>query len=422
MGMDVYAYIIGPRIWEKLDSSANCDTLDAVHFKTKNKKSFEICKNREIVDEEGGVFSVSYLKNCPASYPLKNEKKGCVSCDGLKDVIVINKEDCNACSNREVRTEEYEDFVDGKKVLKHTHHCQLKQCPENAPLRGEGDCLSCEEDVWTDDPKETCDKCSNRQFIDKGEVIFVGIKDGNRWIKKTAHAGCYLKEYKYESEESRPLFSVSLEDEVITPPCEDGKLCAIYDHSRYIYRRCSDISQYDCEHMQDFYPCDRKYEIETLPEVCAKCPNRDYVEGMCIFRECPVGSIRKTDDNYYDLCIECNYDQWDIEITTEEECRKCPNRFWGMTMADDGKYVCAHCNIDDGYITTEDECTRCPQRDYYPETKMCVLKGMTPQKDETSEIFLEWKSDPPSIQIEAIPLRDLKTPELPSPPKEVPLF
>ena len=411
----VNAYIGVPIYDEKLYSPVNCDMLDAIHFETKNKKLFEVCKNREIVDEENGFYSVSYLKNCPASYPLKNKEKGCFVCDGLEDVIVVNKEDCNVCPNREVRTEEDEYYVEGKEIKKYIYHCQLKQCPENAPLRGDGDCLSCEEGVWTDDPKEICDKCPNRQFIDKGEVVFVGVKDGNRWIKKTAHAGCYLKEDKDGYDE--PLFSVPLEEEVLTPPCEEGKNCIIGYITGIARIWCSDIPQYYCEHRQRFYPCDEKDDIETLPEVCAKCPNRDYVEGKCIFRECPAGSIKKIDDNDYDLCEECDRNQLDIEITTKEECHKCPNRFWGMTRGEDGKYVCAHCNIDDGYITTEEECTRCPFMKYYPEMKMCVLKGLIPQKEETGEIYLERDTEyyRPSIGAEAIPLIDLEIPNLPPP-------
>ncbi len=425
IGMSVQAYSMDTvPLWEKLDSPDDCDILGAIHFKTKNKELFEACKNREIVDEEGGYFSVSYLKNCPASHPLKSKEKGCLSCDGLEDVVVMNKEDCNVCSNREIRTEEYEDYVDGKKATEYSYHCQLKQCPDEAPLRGDWECLTCDENVWTDDPKEICDKCPNRQFIKEGRVVFEGTKDGNKWVKKTAHDGCYLKEYQYE--ESRPLLEVDLKEEIV-----GGKSSFVWP--RY---ECSDIPQYYCEHMHRFSPCDEKYDIETLPEICAKCPNRDYVEGKCVFRECPSGSIKKIDDVGKDLCVECEHDSyvgetgiihnnyWHIEIVSQEECHKCSNRFWGKTIGDDGKYVCAHCNIDKGYIASEEECTRCSSRVYHPEMKMCVLKGMVPKRDEAGEIFVKWDKEynRSSIGAKAIPLSDLIIPVLPSPPADVALF
>ena len=128
--------------------------------------------------------------------------------------------------------------------------------------------------------------------------------------------------------------------------------------------------------------CSYPDEVQTTLENCALCPNRDYKDGKCIFRECPEGSI-KSEDNYNQYCSRCDA-RWYIN-TTKEECHKCPDRLWGISIhsikEEEKCYSCK--NKDDPVITSAEECARCPDFVYNPETKLCGT--------DVGEEWIEWK-------------------------------
>ncbi len=145
-----------------------CDALFTMTFLQENKKDFERCSNRENVEE--GRLGRSRLKKCPIPFPLRDNTDSCISCDTLESVITKTKNDCDVCPNRFVRTEKYDDEVE--------YFCQLKKCPDEAPLgQGNysssevpfyfaGDCLPCNTTEWTKDSKDICSKCPNREYKD----------------------------------------------------------------------------------------------------------------------------------------------------------------------------------------------------------------------------------------------------------------
>jgi len=286
----------------------SCDELESMMLEKEHKADFERCSNRETVGT--GNLLRSRLKECPKSHPLRDHWGSCRSCEELENIYLENKTDCDVCPNRQ--TEEW---------WRDSYRCRLKECPADFPLFDNGDCLACDSPYVTYDDKETCEKCPNRQYRDPPA----------RNLRK----GCYLK----PKNESYPLFDM-------------GFFLIDFQHR----------SQY-------FYPCDTKEDIWTVPEVCAKCPNRDYIDDKCVFRECPTGSIKSL-DSYRNQCAWCDVDS--PVKTTQEECRKCLDRFWGR-LDSSGEERCFSCNKDmEGpAITSAEECARCPDLTYDPETKLC---------------------------------------------------
>ena len=224
----------------------------------------------------------------------------------------------------------------------------MNECPDNFPLRDDGACLACKSPYWTTDDKGTCEKCSNRQYIPRGIILSekrngLDVTNTESWGKTTV-SGCYLK----VKDENKPLFRVAIQ-EIMT-------FC------------------YDCgfhgEKYQKFYSCNEKNPIITLPEICAKCPNRDYVNGECILRECMEGTI-KDEKGLSFYCTDCDSsDKIDTDI---EECHKCPNRLWGGksgTLAD----YCFSCEYFSFLYTTAEECARCSDSTYDSEKGICKKK------------------------------------------------
>ena len=287
----------------------SCDELEVLVLEKEHKADFDRCPNRETVGT--GDLLRSRLKECPKSHPLRDHWGSCRSCEDPKAISLENKTDCDVCPNRQ--TEEW---------MKDRYRCSLKKCPADFPLFDNRDCLACDSPYVTYDDKETCEKCPNRQYMDPPA----------RNLRK----GCYLK----PKDESRPLFCTGY--------------YVVYDSG-------------SSHNPQLFYPCDDKEDIWTVPEVCAKCPNRDYIDGKCVFRECPKGSMKGSYlDDDPERCWLC--DESLSFKTTKEECHKCPDRLFGGS---EGEERCRSCSRVIAMLSSEEECARCPDLTYDPETKLC---------------------------------------------------
>ena len=339
-----------------------CDEPKSMRLDKEDKADFDRCPNRETVEKTHGIMR-SRLKKCPKTHPVRDLYDSCVSCEELNKIHVKNKADCSVCPNRLTERGDEDTYL-----------CRLKKCPEAFPLFNEGNCLSCDEPYWTHDDKKTCEKCPNRRYV----KVPLAQKIKNV-IKGETAEGCYLKP-KYENKE--PLFEVKVVDYIRMPMGGNP-------------------------YYQNFYPCDEKRDLDTLPEICTECPNRDYKDGKCIFRECPDGSI-KSEDNYYQYCSRC--DAHEPINTTKEECHKCPDRLWGIT--DKGER-CIFCKS--GYYTTTsaEECARCSDFIYDPETKLCGTEESIQIKKRADIMF------PPKVKLDELELAPL--PGIKEYPEVVPL-
>ena len=374
---------VGREYLEGEKGCLSCDELKSIRLNPKNKADFDRCPNRKTVETTSGIMS-SRLKKCPESHPLRALDGSCVSCEEPKSVQIKDKKDCDICANR--RTEIWVPETEN-------YSCYFKKCPENFPLFSEGDCLACDAPYWTHDDKKTCDKCPNRQYI----KIPLPQKIKNI-VKGETSEGCYLKP---EQGKREPLFEVKVVDRIRMPMSGNP-------------------------YYQRFYSCNEEKDIETIPEVCAKCPNRDYKDGKCIFRECAEGSVKSENNEYCLWCDDsiCNTTKsgkkycYDYPFkTSKEKCHKCPNRFLGvdvpsLIIPSSEEEQCMSCkNIDDIIYTSAEECARCPDFIYDPETKLCG-------KEERVQ---NWKESKKRLEVVDFPRRpSLDTLELaPLPLSEV---
>ena len=241
-----------------------CDELESLMLDDEeDTANFEVCQNREIVKvNDWGPFR-SRLKKCPTSYPVRDLWDNCVSCDNPQQIIIRNEKDCKICSER--KTEKWMD---------NDYSCYLTKCSEKYPLYDNKECLACDAPYWTHNDKETCEKCPNRQYIPSGITLYTGVNEhGDKIVGKTL-SGCYLK----QKIDGLPLFEIDTKTEVVEPnPQKEGK--RIYIGSVKFYPHQQHVTQH-------FWSCDEAPDnIQTLPEVCAKCPNREYMDGKCILKK-----------------------------------------------------------------------------------------------------------------------------------------
>lgn len=204
----------------------NCDELEPLWILAKDKKTLnaiENCQNRMLIDEDGHPnIKKSILKNCPSDTSLRTSEGSCVSCNTLKSISVNQESDCDICSNRtyqnggcyittcppsspvrgwaerchscteenvfDASKEECDKcpnrrriegtWMDGKCALITTDNSEypLVHFPPQHNDPGEIELISRLEPCSTLEPvptvKESCDKCSNRKYID-GKCILI---------------------------------------------------------------------------------------------------------------------------------------------------------------------------------------------------------------------------------------------------------
>lgn len=277
-----------PKEYPLRDYNGSClPCLDGENFSAigvRKPEDCEVCPNREYNDKLK-YRERCQIKECPKDRPLRDDLGNCVSCEGenTRDSIFVNEkeENCGGCPNREFKKSKNRHYD-------RSDFCQIKECPEEFPLRGvSGKCVSCDEEYWTEDEQEDCEKCPNRIYVGKDQIVSASIDNkGILRFLKTTEARCYFK-----GKEPKPLFTLEKvkEEKHYLPRSrpKDGLMPILMDNttiSGIIRGGCADCGwegNFVLAHEQEFYTCDIKKTILTLPEVCAQCPNREYKDGYC---------------------------------------------------------------------------------------------------------------------------------------------
>ena len=300
------------------DECLGCGVNRSIYIEG-HETDFEVCTERETVN------GYSRLKKCPDNF-FRDRHDGCISCDNLSFVTVTKESDCAVCLNREVvSVEQYDEtFL----------HCQLKNCPPEAPLTAGGDCFSCDADIIPTNAKEACEKCPDRVFFPKDYTLFENDEKRVYFRKDT----CLPSRYTLD----RPLLNFPNQISIV------GKKNIEYGGGAVTFRLCNDCSFEEMYRLEtndwvDYDPCETADDVWTTAEICARCPNREYKEGVCIFKSCPDGMIEGERDSNQSgkKCFNC--DEYKFS-TTKENCHQCPNRFFVPDK--EGKNgVCLKCGI-----------------------------------------------------------------------------
>ena len=304
-----------------LQGCRKCD--EKYVFTLLNKLDNDVCPERTVQENEEGLISIF---SCPQDRPLKLKAKirsefdvleeGCYPCDLLDTRILIDPEnDKDVCPNRE--TLSY-----GRTVL--------KQCPPEAPLKTSEGCRTCDDKGdFHVQSKEDCDVCPDRE-IWGGEYgpMYCSIKCPSdkpmRGLDMTAQLSCYSCDSPEKSEEG--IFWVTFNES----ECNKCSQNRYYDHKReYCGYKKSPVSGFPLESIFSktkyvkyarFYSCDEKILVETTPENCALCPNREYKNGNCYFK-CPDSFVFDWNEG----CISCNTKK-ELSAVRGDDCLRCPNR------------------------------------------------------------------------------------------------
>ena len=272
-------------------------------------KDFEICSEREIVN------GFSRLKHCPKHF-FHNSLGDCVSCDETKFISVFQETDCTICPNRTIVSLE-----------KYGLHCQLQTCPPEAPLSVGGDCLPCDAYVAPPNPKEACNICPNRLFRPKGHIIFE-----NDLKKVLVNKDICVPQEKHYNQSFPDLF-----EEINTEKKKWDGFGFLEIEERY----CDDCNlddKYRLKYKYDGGVCGFDREYYTLPELCSKCPNREFIEGICVRTKCPDNMV----EDVFHECHSC--DDVFSARTTAENCRVCPDTHFTQNN-DNGEGICYHSQL-----------------------------------------------------------------------------
>lgn len=338
------------------DECIGCDTTRSIYVKG-HEADFEMCTERETVD------GYSRLKKCPDNF-FRDRHDKCISCDNLSFITVSKESDCSVCPNRKVVPVEYR----GNSFL----HCQLKTCPPEAPLMAGGDCFSCESDIVPTNAKEACEKCPNRIFLPKDYTLF---ENDEKRVYITADT-CVTSKHTSD----RPLLNLPNQIKII------GKKNIQYAGGAFLQRLCNDCSfermyRLETNDWVDYDPCETADDVWTISEICARCPNREYKEGVCIFKNCPDGMIEGERDSNQSgkKCFGC--DEYEFS-TTKENCHQCPNRFF-IPDKEGKNGVCLKCGIlqlslEFDSLSSEEK-SRCSQE-----------KSEEVESDEMGTVIGEW--------------------------------
>ncbi len=339
-----------------LQSCEGCDTFHSMKIAEGHEADFEICEEREIVD------GYSRLKQCPQNF-VRDMYGNCIPCDWIYFVPVTQEADCQVCPNREVG---YKWTHDVQEVFR----CQWKTCPEDRPVLAGGTCFACDADVFSDNPKEACEKCPDRMFLPKGYTIFQN--DETR-----VYAG---KDICIQNVEDG---LVDLTRQIVVENI-DGRLRAIGVDDDLSMMLAKSLPEFDESEWQGRYEDKFRYliheadtdaDVVTLPEICSKWPNREFKDGYCILNSCPDGMIRvatrygyptsttsrgggltyhrlrsATEYRVQEQCEFC-HDLWEDALTTRENCYKCPDTFFEELVG--RAQLLGHCR--QCYVTEKNE-------------------------------------------------------------------
>ncbi|MBP5344112.1 MAG: hypothetical protein J6Y85_03475 [Alphaproteobacteria bacterium] len=217
-----------------LRTFSGCKACDSTfQYTLINDQENEVCSNREMVLDEGFVGdSVSVIKVvCPPEKPLRGRDNECHSCDFAFRVDVWNKDMCSVCPNLQPKI-----YFD---TLVPFLGC-FATCPDGEILTRMGRCADCNNPYIGQIDEAECMKCNNRFF-------FAGL--------------CLFKKSPFET---HPIVSF---------PDEETGRSLIHNFSKLL------------RYKVDFYSCDTDVVIFTVKGLCDLCPNREYKDGWCILKE-----------------------------------------------------------------------------------------------------------------------------------------
>lgn len=332
-----------------------CDTFHSMKIAEGHEVDFEICEEREIID------GYSRLKQCPQNF-ARDIYGNCQFCDEVYFFPVAEESDCGACPNREVGDKWQHD---SKEVFR----CQLKTCPESVPLSAAGDCFACDAKIFPDNAKEACEKCPDRMFLPKDYTIFQN--DEKRWYIN--EDTCIVNPPKYSDQVLVDL-STRMMAEIVQKEKKkiqgdsivaDGTLVLLeFDKKK------EDMGNWEEDYRRNFkyatYSCENDIDVVTLPEMCTRCPNREFKDGdgHCILKNCPEGMIRVADDLYFGMFTKSvahagreDEKLYGTEYSITEQCEDCSNRLWM------------------GGVTTRENCYKCPDTFFEEPTGRVQLLG-----------------------------------------------
>ena len=264
-----------------------------------------------------------------------------------------------------------------KPLITEKNICQKAEKDENGNLTVKCElqeiCHSCDELFDLGTTEENCNLCSNRYFVHVGMESNAFILGNYCTLKECpkgyfkASSGC--RPCNDEEEDIRALESFKEECEKCPERIFGMGLCVLKNKP---------FSEQFCNDKRSWY-------YEVTKEMCDKCPNREYKDGHCNLKICPEGTFKNQGGD----CFECGNTLTIVEEfykTSEQECAKCSNREYingkcalkecpqNMFKNKEG-YGCYRCEEEyniPGRITSEQECSKCPNRKYV--NGECVLK------------------------------------------------
>ena len=257
----------------------------------------------------------------------------CRSCSASSSSISATKEECLKCS-----ATRYWNTT--------TKTCDIKQpCTSTEFSDQNGVCQPCSSEViYANVSKKECDRCGNRTMTSDGYCA--PLCTGETWMNSVGACLACSEPSSYPTTKAECdkcgdrfmatdgiCYSCSTNNSLNATETECGK-CA---GKRYL-RSDGRCAKY-CE----------ASEIELSTGTCTSCNALGLGQaGPMIATECTKCSGRFWSNN---MCYSCTYS--DAEDTTETECDRCNNRFFGS----DGK--CYACFEPKPIQTTEEECSKC---------------------------------------------------------------
>lgn len=309
-----------------------------------------------------------YSSKCPKEKPFEGSWSGiCVGCDSLSvlEVAYEHEADFDICPNRE--TDHWISY--------------LKTCPKDAPLRDiQGNCISCNEikQGVSVKNKENCKVCPGAKYND-GICTMHDCPPERPMRLGSECLSCNSAELNISEKECAKC---SKNRKILHGIC-GFKDSISADMPLISYEG---ITMADGPQLAKFYACDTPMNVLTTKEHCEKCPNRTYVDNLCILKTtCPKNTFRRLGRTTE--CIDCDF--LGGLITFKEDCNACPNRRFKdgrcilkncpkgtkrfgdfeCSACDSSLYKHGECSVSGGgcMITepkTKQECMECPNHSW----------------------------------------------------------
>ena len=281
------------------------------------------------------------LNCCPADKPLRDKDGNCYACDEPGIIQVdSNPDSCYACPNRVLRIAGY-----GAKYcalpcgVKGTEN-------ENKPLLDIfGKCHACDEEInFVVMNREDCNLCSNRWTstrFDGGFHCSICGVTGTKYADMPLlqyHDVCY----SCDTPDSIPQFSIETAykcKSVCPQRLVNGNYCLPGCPKEKPLKSAEDNQCYDCNYTGKVLTSG-----VSGGECSTVCTNRQavmtqYDVEYCQLKECPTD---KPLLDYFGACHSCD-EEINFVVKNKEDCNQCSGRF--ATTRFDGGYWCSICGV-----------------------------------------------------------------------------